>query len=829
MKEFKDIRINKKNFKNSIMDLSFFKINFMFFSNILKKYKGNEYVESLISQQIPLIFLIKSDNNESILKSVSDILELLKRKREEKKSEEAKSESPDLNIDKNTENISKFYTKNIQNKIINNEYHPTDLTYNYEKKDDRILQVLESIVVNIKKNLKLSKKADASSEQKLNKNHKKSNQKEESPQKLKVLEKSSKLTNKPKKIKIKKEDKPKKQKSDNLEESLVKKDELEEDQQVLKTLSLKKITSQFEKINEKIIKRNIQKAKISKINYDFISKDRVLSKNIYNKVNNTIFSIINKNNKVKHFSEVSKSMVLLNKKFKTNNIIKELQDIITKNKIKQKHTQSNTSRSKFSQKSIFKNDLFHKNEVKHKNLLTSSISFYSDISKRSVDSLSFKNRITKNKLLNKYEKTNLLKKNNYIFDLNKRIKKQNVFDLNDEFIENSIIKNDLFYKNNFERENLFKTLTSFYSDISKRSVDSLSFKNKIIKNKLLNKYEKINLLKKNNYIFDLNKKIKKQNTFNLNDEFIENSITKNDLFYKNNFERENLFKTLTSFYSDISKRSVDSLSFKNKITKNKFLNKYEKTNLLKKNNYIFDLNKKIKKQNIFDLNDEFVENSIIKNDLFYKNNFEHENLFTTLTSFYSDISKRSVDSLNFKNKIVKKLKIFSQEKQNRYLDKNNLISLNNISNKINKSKILFNRFKTQSNYSELNLDTENLIETEKNVKKHENLFYSSHFVYRTKENIEKIVENIVDKRYKEKNDKNFGKKPSKEYYNDNLGILKNVQKQPKPQAAPGVTKDEVNKIVKSYVESIDLKKVSDNAVLEVSNRINLERYRNGII
>ena len=657
MKKFKDIRINKKNFKNNIMDLSFFKINFMFFSNILKKYKGNEYVESLISQQIPLIFLIKSDNNESILKSVSDILELLKRKREEKKSEEAKSESPDLNIDKNTENISKFYTKNIQNKIINNEYHPTDLTYNYEKKDDRILQVLESIVVNIKKNLKLSKKSDASSEQKLNKNYKKSNQKEESPQKLKVLEKSSKLTNKPKKIKIKKEDKPKKQKSDNLEESLVKKDELEEDQQVLKTLSLKKITSQFEKINEKIIKRNIQKAKISKINYDFISKDRVLSKNIYNKVNNTIFSIINKNNKVKHFSEVSKSMVLLNKKFKTNNIIKELQDIITKNKIKQKHTQSNTSRSQFSKKSIFKNDLLYKNEVKHKNLLTSLISFYSDISKRSVDSLSFKNKITKNKLLNKYEKINLLKKNNYIFDLNKKIKKQNIFNLNDKFIENSIIKNDLFYKNNFERENLFKTLTSFYSDIS----------------------------------------------------------------------------------------------------------------------------------------------------------------------------KRSVDSLNFKNKIVKKLKIFSQEKQNRYLDKNNLISLNNISNKINKSKILFNRFKTQSNYSELNLNTENFIETEKNVKKHEDLFYSSHFVYRTKGNIEKMVENIVDKRYKEKNSKNFGKKPSKEYYNDNLGILKNIQKQPKPQAAPGVTKDEVNKIIKSYVESIDLKKVSDNAVLEVSNRINLERYRNGII
>ena len=201
-----------------------------------------------------------------------------------------------------------------------------------------------------------------------------------------------------------------------------------------------------------------------------------------------------------------------------------------------------------------------------------------------------------------------------------------------------------------------------------------------------------------------------------------------------------------------------------------------------------------------------------------------------MTSFYSDISKRSIDSLNFKKQIVKKLKIFFQEKQNRYLNKDNSILLNNIANKINKSKILFNRFKTQSNYSELNLNTENLIETEKNVKTHEDLFYNSHFVYRTKGNIEKMVENIVDKRYKEKNDKNLGKKPKKEYYNDsNFEILKNVQKQSKPQAAPGVTKDEVNKIVKSYVESIDLKKVSDNAVLEVSNRINLERYRNGII
>lgn len=572
-KEIKDIRINKKNFKNNIMELSFFKINFIFFSNILKKYKGNKYVESLISQQVPLVFLIKSDNNESILKSVSDILELLKQKNKFKKINKIFEKTPDSSSDETDENINKFYQDNIQNKIINNEYHPADLTYNYEKKDERILQVLESIILNIKKNLKLNKKSsDLLQKQELGSEKKQEfKPKQELSKKSKIIKKISKLADNKTKIKIKKENAQEKQKSDNLEENKIKKEELEENQQVLKTISLKKITSKLEKINEKIIKRNIQKAKINKINYDFISKNRILSRNIYNKVNDTIFSIINKNNKVKHFSEVSKNIFLLNKKFKTNNIIKELQDIIYKNKIKQKNTKYNISKSRFSQKSL------------------------------------------------------------------------------------------------------------------------------------------------------------------------------------------------------------------------------------------------------------------VKNNLTYQKDFKNKKLLNSLVSFYFDVSKNYLNSVNFKNKITKNLEKISGIKQNKYFTNKNEILSDNFIHKINKSKILSNKFKTHSNYSEFNLNSKNLIETEKNIKKYENLFSGTSIIYRKKTNIEKLVKDIIDKNYKDKNRQDKKENLNKEYYNNkNLEILKNIQKKSQEKKQPEITKDEVGKIIKSYIDSINFKKISDSAVLEVENKMNLERYRNGI-
>ena len=658
-KEIKDIRINKKNFKNNIMELSFFKINFIFFSNILKKYKGNKYVESLISQQVPLVFLIKSDNNESILKSVSDILELLKQKNKFKKINKIFEKTPDSSSDETDENINKFYQDNIQNKIINNEYHPADLTYNYEKKDDRILKVLESIILNIKKNLKLNKKSsDLLQKQELGSEKKQEfKPKQELSKKSKIIKKSSKSADNKTKTKLKKENTQEKQKSDNLEEIKIKKDESEENQQVLKTISLKKITSHLEKINEKIIKRNIQKAKINKINYDFISKNRILSKNIYNKVNDTIFSIINKNNKVKHFSEVSKNIFLLNKKFKTNNIIKELQDIIYKNKIKQKNTKYNISKSRFSQKSLVKNNLTYQKDFKNKKLLNS----------------------------------------------------------------------------------------------------------------------------------------------------------------------------LVSFYFDVSKNYLNSVNFKNKITKNKILDKYEKINLIKKFNYILDKNKKIKDYNIFDSNSEFIDNFIFKNNLTYQKDFKNKKLFNSLVSFYSDISKNYLNSVNFKNKITKNLEKISGIKQNKYFTNKNEILSDNFIHKINKSKILSNKFKTHSNYSEFNLNSKNLIETEKNIKKYENLFSGTSIIYRKKTNIEKLVKDIIDKNYKDKNKQDKKENLNKEYYNNkNLEILKNIQKKSQEKKQPEITKDEVGKIIKSYIDSINFKKISDSAVLEVENKMNLERYRNGI-
>ena len=600
--KIKDIRINKKNFKNNIMELSFFKINFLFFSNILKKYKNNKYVESLISQKIPLVFLIKSENNESILKSVSDILELLKNYSETKNHDKILDEKSDVNINKITQDNNKSYPENIQNKIITNKNYSADLTYNYEKKDEKILQVLESIIFNIKKNLKLNNKtSNLLTNQKQNsKNKQEIKLPKESDQKLKNTKTSSELAKSEKEIKSQKKSKQKNQKNNNLNlsENKTKQEELEENQQVFKTISLKKITSQFKKINEKIIKRNIQKAKISKINYDFISKDRILSKNIYNKINNTIFSIINKNNKIKHFSEASKNFVLLNKKFKTQNIIKEFQDIITKNKINQKKISSNISSSRFNQKKYFENNLIYKNNFRHKKFITSSDFIYSNILKNSNNFIDYKNKITK---------------------------------------------------------------------------------------------------------------------------------------------------------------SINFIDYNNKISNS--------------------------------------------------------------TSYF-----------DYKNKIAKNLEKFYKFKQNKYFTKKDIIISDNFIHKINKTKILSDKFKTHSNYSEFNLNKINFVEHEKNIKKHENLFSNTQIIYRQKTNIENIVKNIINKQQKEKNNINLQKKVYKEFQNNkNFEFLKNIHKKSQIEKKSEISKDEVKKIIKNYIESINFKKISDNAVLQVENKINLERYRNGII
>ena len=127
------------------------------------------------------------------------------------------------------------------------------------------------------------------------------------------------------------------------------------------------------------------------------------------------------------------------------------------------------------------------------------------------------------------------------------------------------------------------------------------------------------------------------------------------------------------------------------------------------------------------------------------------------------------------------------------------------------------------------MNSKNLIETEKNIKKYENLFSGTSIIYRKKTNIEKLVKDIIDKNYKDKNKQDKKENLNKEYYNNkNLEILKNIKKKSQEKKQPEITKDEVGKIIKSYIDSINFKKISDSAVLEVENKMNLERYRNGI-
>ena len=148
----KDIRILRKQFRTKFIKLRFFEINFKFFSKILGKYRNNKYVEKLLDQKIPVVFLF-NNIDESILKSVSEILDLLRKKKEEELQEN------DI-INNNEDNSQKITDLNKNKSLyssfkIRNEYDSPSLTYNYGPNNDKLVETLESIVTNIKKNSKI--------------------------------------------------------------------------------------------------------------------------------------------------------------------------------------------------------------------------------------------------------------------------------------------------------------------------------------------------------------------------------------------------------------------------------------------------------------------------------------------------------------------------------------------------------------------------------------------------------------------------------------------------------------------------------------------------
>ena len=172
----KDIHIIKKKIGTKTLKLSISSINFRFFSKILNKYKNNEFVEQLLSQKIPLVFVTNNDN-ERILKSVSEILDILKKRREEEQTQENITNNNEDNSQKIT-NLDQS-TTSYGNLNVNNDYYSPSLTYNYGPNNNKIVENLESIVTNIKKNFKIDKiEEDNENSKDISSKHKPSSEKE---------------------------------------------------------------------------------------------------------------------------------------------------------------------------------------------------------------------------------------------------------------------------------------------------------------------------------------------------------------------------------------------------------------------------------------------------------------------------------------------------------------------------------------------------------------------------------------------------------------------------------------------------------------------------
>ena len=386
----KDIRVNKKRVTCNRFSLLFYKINFKFFSVILEKYSGNKYVDSLISQRIPLTFLLNSVENESILKSISEIIDILKKQRKEKEESEDSAIEEKGNVEKITNiNINRSYRSSYS--TVNNFDSPS-LTFRNSKNNTEVINALESLVVNIKKNLKSKKNIYNQKISNVEKVGDKSlqDQAKVDPGEGVSKSKDEKYENYIEEKKINKESNsnPLDLKDEKIHKS---------SEKIINKIELKKITNKFRKINEDIIQKKINSIRISKINYDFISKNKTLGKSIYNRVNETLSSIITKNNKYRYFSEFSKNVISLNKKIRTKNEINNLNKLIDlSKKIKQRNMLERSYVSRVDRS--FADNFYYYSDKTDSKKIVKSVTLFNDLISKTKTSFSKSKEFLKNSL-----------------------------------------------------------------------------------------------------------------------------------------------------------------------------------------------------------------------------------------------------------------------------------------------------------------------------------------------------------------------------------------------------------------------------------------------
>ena len=737
-----DIRINKLMIKRKTIELSFFKINFIFFSRILKKYQKNEHVDSLISHKIPLVFLTKSIDDESLLKSVSEILDMLSEQKDETK--------PKDKIDKEheeqqkSEQLNKYYISN-KNIYSNTDFKSPNLTYNYSSNDDKIFKTFESIVNNIKKNLNINEDNKTNSISVTEKVEKKEFEKSIAEKPKKQSKDKTKEKNKviSKKV-IKNEDslssKPdeKSKKEENYKSEL---------NQKISTIDINQIKSQIEKINRTIIKKNIDKIRINKINYDFVSENKVLNQQIHKKVDKIVNLTFYKNNKFKKISDIYKDIDTFSKNIKRNRLNIQLKNLIEQSKSR-KIISTNSELFKYKRNSF----LFDKSDFVFKKFKTKNFTDFVE----NFDSFLFNNH----KFFDIYsEKINQTKK----------------------VIRKNKIKN-------ISKTNLSSVQ---HNKIRKKVSNTTDNVNRVDKNSLFNK---------NDLIFN---KFKTTQISNLTND-LNSMILNNDSLFKS--------------YNNITDEKMNYILFnKNKHT---ILDKLEqKVHKNRKNIYDFS---------IFSFNHD---------NILYKSRTDKYNLFNKFLHLSKDFSSSIFASKNEKSLVLNHKSTSDFNKKINKISKiENLYSKfieskSKIFTKYNNDFIFKNQSKVHKNYIE---PFENLIDI-KNIsenltyKEKNSVFRSENMIYRKKTDFKKIIEETLNKKINEQKAQNLPKKNlATTHYNENVRDLLKKTETNLEKKDSGITKKEVSQMIESYINSINFRKISENTITEINNKINLGRYRNGI-
>ena len=738
-----DIRINKLIIKRKTIELSFFKINFIFFSRILKKYQKNEYVDSLISHKIPLVFLTKSIDDESLLKSVSEILDMLSEQKDETKPKDEVDKKQEEQ--QKSEQLNKYYISN-KNIHSNTDFKSPNLTYNYSSNDDKIFKTFESIINNIKKNLNINENTKTDSISVTEKIEKKEYEKSiaEKPKKQskdKIKEKNKVIS---KKVIKNKESSPVKSDDKSKEEENYK----SELNQKISTIDINQIKSQIEKINKTIIKKNIDKIRINKINYDFVSENRVLNQQIHKKVDKIVNLTFYKNNKFKKISDIYKDIDTFSKNIKRNRLNIQLKNLIEQSKSR-KIISASSELFKYKRNSV----LFDKSDFVFKKFKTKNFTDFVE----NFDSFLFNNH----KFFDIYsEKINQTKK----------------------VIKKNKIKN-----------------------ISKTNLSSVQ-QNKIRK-KISNNIDNINQVDKN-FLFDKSdlifNKFKTTQISNLTNDL--NSIILN---------RDSLFKS----YNNITDERTNYILF----------NKNKHTILDKLEQKVHKNRKNIHDFSVFSSNHD---------NILYKSRTDKYNLFSKfLHHFSKDFSNPIFAPKNEQSLVLNQKSISDfRKKVNKISKIENLYSKfieskSKIFTKHNNDFIFKNQSKIHKNYIE---PFENLIDI-KNISKNltykekSSVFRSENMIYRKKTDFKKIIEETVNKKINEQKAQNLPKKSlATTYYNENVKDLLKKSDTNLEKKDSGITKKEVSQMIESYINSINFRKISENAITEMDNKINLGRYRNGI-